>query len=87
MNVIENDQVSLALLGLLKFWHSYQDSMNGREKLPNWERLWFDLVQEEIRRNTRDRGSSKGEDEKNFALVRKGKKGKGNKSQTKLDSN
>jgi len=29
--------VSLALLVLPKSWHSYQDSVNGREKLPNWE--------------------------------------------------
>jgi hypothetical protein len=32
-----DDLVSLALLGLLKSWHSYQDSVNGREKLPDWE--------------------------------------------------
>ena len=27
--------VSLALRGLPKSWHSYQDSVNGRKKLPN----------------------------------------------------
>ena len=32
-----DDLVSLAFLGLLKSWHSYQDSVNGREKLPDWE--------------------------------------------------
>ena len=36
--------VSLALLGLPKSWHSYKDSVNGREKLSRWERLWSDLV-------------------------------------------
>jgi len=35
----ENDLVSLALLGLPKSWHNYQDSVNVREKLPNWEHL------------------------------------------------
>ena len=55
--------MSLALLGLLKSWHSYEDSVNGQEKLPGWERLWSDLVQEEIRRGTRDGYSSKNEDE------------------------
>ena len=30
----DEDLVSLALLGLPKIWHSYQDSINGREKLP-----------------------------------------------------
>ena len=49
--------------------------------------MWSDLVQEEIRKNTKDGSSSKGEDEENFALVGKGKKGKGNKSQTKPKSN
>jgi hypothetical protein len=39
-----DDLVSLALLGLPKSWHSYQDSINGREKLPDWERLWLDLM-------------------------------------------
>ena len=59
----EEDFVSLALLGLPKSWHSYVDSVNGREKLPGWERLWSDLVQEEIRRSTRDGSSSKASDE------------------------
>ena len=61
--------------------------MNVREKLLSWERLWFDLVQEEIRWNTRDVTSSKGEDEDKFSLVGKEKKGKGKKSQSKLESN
>ena len=33
----DDDMVSLALLGLPKSWHSYQDSVHGREKLPDWE--------------------------------------------------
>ena len=59
MGIIVTDDhlVSLALLGLPKSWHSYEDYVNGREKLPDWERLWSDLVQEEIRQMTRD-GSS-----------------------------
>ena len=55
------DMVSLTLLGLPKSWNSYQDSVNGREKLSNWEHLWSDLVQEEVRWNMRGRTSSKGE--------------------------
>jgi len=35
ITVTDDDMVSLALLGLPKSWHSYQDSVNGREKLPN----------------------------------------------------
>ena len=44
ITVVADDLVSLVLLGLPKSWHSYQDSVNGREKLPVWERLWSDLV-------------------------------------------
>jgi len=39
VTVNDEDLVSLALLGLPKSWHSYQDSVNGREKLTRWERL------------------------------------------------
>ena len=49
VTVADDELVSLALLGLPKSWHNYQDSVNGREKLPEWERLWSDLVQEDIR--------------------------------------
>ena len=51
MRVTIDDEylVSLALLGLPKIWHSYEDSVNGREKLLGWEKLWLDLMQEEIR--------------------------------------
>ena len=44
MTVDDEEFVSLDLLGLPKSWHSYQDSINGREKFPRWERLWLDLV-------------------------------------------
>lgn len=55
--------VSLALLGLSKSWHNYQDSVNGGDKLSNWERLWSDLVQDKIRRNNRYGVSSKSDEE------------------------
>ena len=80
VTVDEEDLVSLALLGLPKSWHSYEDSVNGREKLPRWERLWSDLVQEEIRRSTRDGSSLKNEDEENFTLATRARKGKGKKN-------
>jgi len=38
--VTENDMVSLALLGLLKSWNSYHSSVNGQEKVPDWEQLY-----------------------------------------------
>eukprot|EP00253_Pinus_taeda_P002957 PITA_02957 len=76
VTVDDEDLVSLALLGLPKSWHSYQDSVNGREKFPGWERLWSDLVQEEIRQNIRDGSSSKASDDENYALAAKEKKDK-----------
>lgn len=51
VNVVEDDLVSLTLLGIQKSWHNYQDSVNGRGKLSNWEKLWSDLVQEYFQRN------------------------------------
>ena len=54
--------------------------MNGREKLPEWERLWSDLMQEEIRRSIRDGSSSKDDDEENLALASKARQGKGKAS-------
>eukprot|EP00253_Pinus_taeda_P025348 PITA_25348 len=85
VTVDDEDLVSLTLLGLSKSWHSYQDSVNGREKFPGWERLWSDLVQEEIRHCSRDESSSKGADEENCALAAKENKGKSKKaSQTSL---
>ena len=79
VTVDEEDLVDLALLGLPKSLHSYQDSVNGREKLPGWERLWSDLMQEETRRSTRDGSSSKASDEENCTLAAKAKKGKSKK--------
>lgn len=77
--VADDDLVSLVVSILPNIRYSYQDSVNGREKLPDWERLWSDLVQEEFRWNTRDGSSSKHDDEGHCALASKSRKGKGNK--------
>ena len=37
ITVASDDLVSLYFLGLPKSWHSYQESFNGRYKLPDWE--------------------------------------------------
>jgi len=60
--------------------------MDGRENLLKWERLWSDLVQEEIRRNTRD-GVTSIEAEDEFALVEKGLKVKGENPKGEAESN
>eukprot|EP00253_Pinus_taeda_P016979 PITA_16979 len=56
------------------------------DNLPDWEQLWSDLMQEEIERNTMDCSSSNIDDEENYALAIKVKKGKGKSSHSKLDS-
>ena len=81
-----DDMVILTLLVLPKSWNSYQDFVNGREKLSDWEQLWSDLMQEEIRRSTRDGSSSKNDDEENLALASKARKGKGKASLFKSNS-
>jgi hypothetical protein len=86
ITIVVDDFVSLALPGLPKSWHNYQDFVNGREKLSNWERLWSDLVQEEFRWNTRDGSSSKHDDEEDCALTAKARKVKGKKFHSKSDS-
>ena len=35
--VVDDDFLSLALLGLPKSWHNYEDSINGWEKFSDWE--------------------------------------------------
>jgi len=36
ITTFDDDMVSVPLLGPPKRWHSYQDSVNRREKLPYW---------------------------------------------------
>lgn len=86
VNVPKKSLISPTPLGLPKSQCSYQDSVNQREKLLNYERLWSDLVYEEMRWNTKYGNSSKGEDKEEIALDQKEKKGKGNKSQSKAES-
>ena len=86
INFFDDDLVSSDLLGLPKSWHSYEDSVNGQEKLPDWERLWSDLVQEEFRWNTRDGSSSNHDDEEDCGLASKARKGKGKKFHSKSEA-
>ena len=42
--VFEDDIVRISLLGLPKSWNIYQHSINGREKLLDWEQMLLDLM-------------------------------------------
>ena len=43
--------VQITLNGLPKTWESFVDGNVGRENLLEWERLWDDCIQNEIRNN------------------------------------
>jgi hypothetical protein len=78
--VPDRDMVSFARLGFPKSWENFIDAVSGKEKLLDWERLWSDCVQEEIRKQTRSGSHVKQEaKEENFALVGKGGKARGKK--------
>ena len=86
---LKTQQIFSPLFACQKFHrgaNSYEDSVNGKEKLLGWERLWSDHMQEEIRRGTKDGYSLKNEDEENFTLVSKEGKGKGKKHPSKSDA-
>ena len=84
--VVDNDLMSLALLGIHKSWYSFQDAVSGIENIPNQERLWSDCVQEEFWRGTRAGRLTKTEQEEIFALAGKGRNAKGKEGQGKAES-
>ena len=43
-SVVNDELVILTLFGLPNIWHNYKYFVYGWEKLPDWERLWSDLV-------------------------------------------
>jgi hypothetical protein len=60
--------VRSALRGFPKEWDSFIAGVVARENLPDWERLWNDCCQEEIRRG---RNVNEEEEEENLALTSK----------------
>jgi hypothetical protein len=50
--------------------------IRAREKLPKWERLWDDCIQEETRRESRSGKKGGGAADENLALVNKAKESK-----------
>lgn len=78
--VTDGEMVRTALNVFSEKWNTFVKGVVSRENRPNWERLWDDFVQEEIRENALQSKQLKGaESEENVALVVKGK-GKGKKS-------
>jgi hypothetical protein len=83
--VLDAELVNVALNGFSKAWEPFIMGICAREKLPKWERLWDDCIQEETRRESRSGKQGGGATDDNLALVSKTKKGKG-KVVKKVDS-
>ena len=65
-----SELVRIALKGFTKKWDIFVKCIVGRQKLPNWSRLWDDFTQEEIQE--RSLGSRVNEEvEQNVALATK----------------
>jgi hypothetical protein len=73
--VDEAELVNVALNGFTKSWEPFVKGVCAWEKLPDWQRLWDDCIQEETWEESK---ASRQEDgEENLALVSQAKKGKG----------
>jgi hypothetical protein len=75
--VSEQELVRTTLNGFTKPWAPFVKGIVAREKLPDWERLWDDFIQEEIREESLHGGQQKGDDDENLALASHARKGKG----------
>jgi hypothetical protein len=72
--IADSDLVRTTLNGVSKQWVVFVEGIVAREKLPGWERLWDDFVQEETRRGYVHGSSSTGHEEENVALATTSKK-------------
>lgn len=77
--VADSELVRTALNGFTKQWTSFVKGIVAREKLPDWERLWDDFIQEEIWEESLQGSQRRGNDQENIVLARKSK-GKTKKS-------
>jgi hypothetical protein len=72
----ETELVRTTLNGFTKQWDVFVRGVVAQEKLPDWERLWDDLTQEELRVDASQASQSKSEEE-NVALHAKKSNGAG----------
>jgi hypothetical protein len=74
VTMVDSELVRTTLNGVSKQWVVFLEGIVAREKLPNWERLWDDFVQEETQRGYVHGSSSTGHEEENVALAANNKK-------------
>jgi hypothetical protein len=75
--VDETELVRTTLNGFTKQWEVFVRGVVAREKLPDWERLWDDFTQEELRVDASQASQPKSEEEENVALHAKKSSGAG----------
>jgi hypothetical protein len=75
--VDETELVRTTLNGFTKQWEVFVRGVVAREKLPDWERLWDDFTQEELRLDATQASQPKSEEEENVALHAKKSSGAG----------
>ena len=73
--ILDSEMVRIALKGFTKRWDVFFKCIVGREKLPDWSRLWDDFTQEEIREGALG-GKVSEEMEQNVALATRSKNNK-----------
>ena len=74
--IADSELVWIALKGFTKEWDVFVKCVVGREKLPDWSRLWDDFTQEEIHEGSQSRDPDRSQDnidDPNVALHAKGK--------------
>jgi hypothetical protein len=72
--IVDSDLMRTTLNGVSKQWVVFVEGIVAREKLPGWECLWDDFVQEETQRGYVHGSSSIGHEEENVALATTSKK-------------
>ena len=63
--VLDAELVNVALNGFSKSWEPFIMGICAREKLPKWERLWDDCIQEEARKESRSGKQGEGSTDEN----------------------
>jgi len=75
--IAPTELVRIALNGFPKTWENFVDDIVAQENLLDWERLWDDCIQNEIRKN--HLGAAKQVEDDNMTLLARGKKGRAKK--------
>jgi hypothetical protein len=83
--ILDVELVNVSLNVFSKSWEPFIMDICAREKLPMWETLWNDCIQEEARKEFRSGKQGRGSKDENLDLVSKIKKGKAKVSK-KVDS-